>query len=341
MKKHIQMNKIPKFNNAVKMIKHLARYEGKDVNGEAIYNNNSLPIIMAKGTIKLHGTNASICYNSIDGLWTQSKNKIIDPINDNAGFSMFVHKKNKIIMELIEDVYNFHNTDCENNTITIFGEWCGKGIQAGVAISKIEKSFFIFGIKITPNDKEKSAYWVESNIFHIEDPDIFHIEEFDTFEIKIDFENLFGAKKQMKKLVEYVEHECPVAKKFEISGIGEGIVFTLYYNHNRLQFKIKGEKHVGHRKVKQMKSENIDQEKINSVVYQITHMRLHQMVEESFDVMNGGIVEIEGMGKYLKAVKEDIIKEDMDIISDAGLTMKNINRTLYNVSRNFLLELLE
>jgi hypothetical protein len=38
-----------------------------------------------------------------------------------------------------------------HTTITIYGEWCGGNIQKGVGITNLEKSFFIFGVKITPN----------------------------------------------------------------------------------------------------------------------------------------------------------------------------------------------
>lgn len=336
------MPKIPQFRDVVKTITRLCRYEGKNENDEVIYNNNQLPILQTFGSVKLHGTCASFCYNTLDGGWAQSKNKIITPLNDNAGFSMFVKENYNQFLNLINRVMHTYSINTENNTISIFGEWAGKKIQAGVGISKLERKFYIFDIKITPNNKEKVSYWVSSHIFDLENYDnIYHIKEFQTFSIDINFEKTDIAKKDFKKLVDKVEAECPVAKHFGVSGIGEGIVFTIYYCRNRFLFKVKGKKHSGNRKIKMQESKNVDQQLVNDVVYKITHMRLEQMVQESFDVINGGEINISGMGRYLRAVKEDIIAEDLDIITDAGLTIKNINKTLHNTARNYLLEKLE
>ena len=63
------------------------------------------------------------------------------------------------------------------------------------------------------------------------------------------------------ELVEEVEKECPVSKQFNVSGIGEGIVWTTEYKGETYRFKTKGEKH-SVSKVKTVVP--IDIEKINS-----------------------------------------------------------------------------
>ena len=340
--RHILMPKIPNFDNMIKLITHLCRYNGEDENGETIYNNNILPVLQAYGSVKLHGTFAGICYNPVDGIWAQSKKKIITPLNDNAGFSMFVEANYNTFLTLMNDVMKVHSIDAEENTISIFGEWAGKKIQAGVGISQIERKFFIFGLKISPNDTEKEAYWVASDIFDLKAYDnIYHIKEFKTFTADINFNETDISEIDFKRLVDDVEAECPVAKHFGISGIGEGIVFVFYYKGQKFRFKIKGKKHTGSTKIRMKKAKNVDQELVNKVVQKITELRLEQIVNETFDVINGGEIQVEGMGKYLKAVKEDIIAEDLDIIIDAGLTMKNINKCLHQVARNYLLDKLK
>ena len=37
--------------------------------------------------------------------------------------------------------------------VTVFGEWCGKGIQKGVAINQLEKMFIIFELKLSYDDE--------------------------------------------------------------------------------------------------------------------------------------------------------------------------------------------
>ena len=50
------------------------------------------PTLTFNGTIKLHGTCASICYNDYN-MWVQSRKQIITPLKDNAGFAFFVESK--------------------------------------------------------------------------------------------------------------------------------------------------------------------------------------------------------------------------------------------------------
>jgi hypothetical protein len=57
--------------------------------------------------------------------------------------------------------------NCSKETVSIYGEWAGRGIQAGVGISQLEKKFYIFGVKISPFDDSLPAYWIDSDIFDL------------------------------------------------------------------------------------------------------------------------------------------------------------------------------
>jgi len=46
---------IEQFKNCIKQVANDTRYAGKDENGKAIYNNNSLPTLTFTGTTKIHG----------------------------------------------------------------------------------------------------------------------------------------------------------------------------------------------------------------------------------------------------------------------------------------------
>ena len=93
MKKHISMPSIEQFRNIVTNINRQFNFIGLDVNGEAIYDTTlPKPVLRFVGTIKLHGSNASCCFNDIDGLWAQSREDIITPEKDNAGFAFFVEQ---------------------------------------------------------------------------------------------------------------------------------------------------------------------------------------------------------------------------------------------------------
>jgi len=125
MKKMISYPHIEQFRNVIKAIQYETRYAGVDDNGEAIYNMaTTLPKITFHGTIKLHGTNAGISYNKEDGMWYQSRKRIITVDKDNAGFAMFSEKRKSIFQGFFDILLNDPRVDPEMHTLSIFGE-CG------------------------------------------------------------------------------------------------------------------------------------------------------------------------------------------------------------------------
>jgi len=83
MKKHISFPSIEQFRHVVASVNRQANYVGADVNGDAIYDPNlPKPVLTFKGTVKLHGTNAGVCYNNEDGFWIQSRENIITPTSE-------------------------------------------------------------------------------------------------------------------------------------------------------------------------------------------------------------------------------------------------------------------
>lgn len=343
MKKHISMPSIKKFSDAHFNIAQKCRYDGIDEFGEAKFNNSKiLPILDVEGSVKLHGTNASICYNKNE-FWVQSKKQIITIEKDNVGFAFFVESSKNIFLELFKNISEEYSINNNQNTITIYGEWAGKKIQGKVAISKIDRKFFIFGIKITPYDDSKVAYWVESSILDLKKYNsIYHIKQFKVFNLKIDFNNPKPSSKIMKKMVDEVEKECPVAKYFDVLGIGEGIVFETFYLDSIFRWKLKGTEHTKRNKSNKRKINKEEEKIIDIIVEKITpEWRLSQMIEETFDIMNGGKIDIKKMGNFIKAVNQDIIKEDLDVINEANLMPKDINKRVAKVARKYLIQRLE
>lgn len=109
------------------------------------------------GTVKLHGTNAAICYDG-ENFWCQSRNKIITPVKDNAGFAAYVEKRKDIFKDILVKLFYIFTPQVEHSTIVLFGEWCGGNIQKNVAIAGLEKMFVIFDIYL----EEKSGGGVKS-----------------------------------------------------------------------------------------------------------------------------------------------------------------------------------
>jgi hypothetical protein len=62
------------------------------------------------------------------------------------------------------------------------------------------------------------------------------------------------------------------------------------------------------------------------------------MVTESCDLNNGGSIDRAKLGDYLRMVINDVMKEEMDIISEAGLEPKDINKHISQVAREYFFD---
>jgi hypothetical protein len=348
MSECIKYPSIEQFRNVIRAVQMRARFVGKDENGDAIYDNvKPLPKIEFEGTVKLHGTNASFVYDCAeDGFTYQSRERVLTLTQDNAGFMLYMMKHEDKLREIVQHfagVYEMtSNTDQEYMPVkyVVAGEFCGQGIQKSVAISELPKMFVIFGVKAihedgTVNWVDISADWQDS--VH-EDIKIYNIHQFPTFPITIDFERPEIAQNQMIKWVEEVEAECPVGKYFDVSGIGEGIVFkpkTTGWFSSDFYFKVKGEKH-SVSKVKTLASINIElmesqQAWVDSVC---TENRLEQMLD---NLQREKLLpfEMTSLGDFIRSVVADIYKEHQDEVIEHQFDPKKLNPLISKVSRNW------
>jgi len=345
MKKMIKFPSIEQFRTVITNVNRRYNFLGLDENGEAIYDPSlPKPVLKFKGTVKLHGTNAGVSYNAKSGMWAQSRENIITPEKDNAGFAFFAHSHETEFLRLFFDVAGNEDIDLHQNTITIYGEWAGKGIQKGVGISEIDKAFFIFGAKITPHTeteeelKENPAYWVDHSYLRFLSARIYNIEDFTTYEIDIDFSMPQLVQNQLADLTIAVEEQCPVAKHFGAEGIGEGIVWSCEFQGVRQVFKVKGEKHSSS-KVKTLAA--VDVEKLNSITefvdYAVTDSRFKQALENTFP--NDEPIDVKKMGDIIRWVVNDVIKEESDTLVKNGLEPKDVNKYISTKVREMFFKL--
>jgi len=344
-KKLIKFPSIEQFRNVIANIKRQHEFAGLDETGEAIYDRvKPKPLLTFSSTIKVHGTNAGICLNHADGLWVQSRENIITPESDNAGFAFFVETNKEAFMSIFSQVVERSGIDLDNNTVSVFGEWAGGNIQKGVGISNLLKSFFIFGVKVSPHVKTEEelkanpAYWVDYTGLRNPDVKIYNIGDYQTRSIVIDFNQPELVQNQLIELTLAVEEECPVAKAFGFSGIGEGLVWSCEVGGVVHRFKVKGERHAAS-KVKTLAS--VDIEKLGSinefVDYAVTESRFNQALENVFP--NDQPIDVKRMGEVIKWVTNDIIKEESDTLSSNGLEPKDINKSVSTRVREMFFKL--
>jgi hypothetical protein len=220
----IKFPEIEQFRHVIDDITRSSRYRGKDDNGKPIYDEKApLPTITFRGTVKLHGTNAGVCYNKVKGVWAQSRNRVISVGDDNAGFATFVKPLEAVFTALAQSVKcDFDGGD----TVAIFGEWCGQGIMKNVGICKLPKMFVVFAALISPKTDKGHRWLIEAELVPLKSPEnkVFNIYDYETFSIDIDFSKPELSQPQLTALTDQVERQCPVAMKHGKEGIGKRII---------------------------------------------------------------------------------------------------------------------
>lgn len=345
MKKMIKFPSIEQFRTIVATVLRQFNFAGLDENGDAIYDTTKpKPTLTFKGTVKLHGTNAAVSYNTNGGLWAQSRENIITVEKDNAGFAFFVESNKDVFNKLFREIQEQTNVSYEHNTVTVYGEWAGGNIQKGVGITNLPKSFFIFGVKVSPivADEEElktnPAYWVDYSYLRAPEVNIFNIDDYPTWTIDIDFNMPQLVQNKLSELTIAVEDECPVAKAFGFSGIGEGIVWSTTLNGNVHRFKVKGEKHSSS-KVKTLAAVDVEKlENIQSFVeYAVTESRFKQALENVFP--NDEPIQNQKLGDVIRWVVNDVVKEEMDTMVENKIEPKDVNKYLSSKVRDMFFKL--
>lgn len=339
-KKIYKFPEIEQFRNAIESVTYRIKFIGKDENGKPLFDDSKeLPTLKYRGSVKLHGTNAGIIfvYDEESGKYisyTQSRERLITPEKDNAGFATFV-STNPVekLLELLPPLELYSNEENTKPIIKIYGEWCGKGIQANVAISQLEKMYVIFAVKIgdvwLPDIYLKNIKLPSNKIYNILDYPIYHID--------IDFNNPKIAANKIARLVESVENECPVGKAFGVSGTGEGIVWVCTeqgWTESRFWFKTKGEKH---KDTKTKEKVPIDVERVKKQSELVDILLTEHRLSKGIDHLKAIGMEVsrKNLGEYIKWVYNDVIKEELDTIVKNGFEPKEISSGISKKARDW------
>lgn len=297
---------IEQFRQVIREVKSRHDFVGKDEDGKVIYQHTSdYPVLDFKGTVKLHGTNAGIVFYK-DRVEFQSRERVLSLTSDNAGFMLAMSAKD--LSFLISGI-------AFEESVAVYGEWCGGSIQKGVGLSKLPKMFVIFGYMA-------DGHWVDINRSD-SNQGIYHIDDFPTFNVRIDFNYPEQIQNRLIELTLQVEEKCPVAAHFGVDGVGEGIVFTCVSDPT-IKFKSKGEKHSAS-KVKVLNA--VDTEQVESirefVEYAITENRLKQGLQYLSE--NGFELSPKSTGDFIGWVVRDVIKEEQDTIVKNQIDLKKAN----------------
>lgn len=334
MKKMINYPKTGQFNDVVRAVSHKATFVGLDENGDPIYDGTrEKPTLVFEGTVKLHGTNAAVCYNG-EEIWVQSRNNVVDSLTGHQGFAEFVHANKDYMNKMFEWL---HVDGC---VTTVYGEWVGPGIQKGVGVSELpQKMWFVFGVKITP--EEGNAYWLADYDIVEGNDRVWDLRSMVTFRTVIDFNKPALCTSSLASITEAVENECPIAKQFGISGTGEGVVWVCNDNGERHLFKVKGEKHSSS-KVKTLAQ--ADPQKMQSVYDFVDYAATANRVEQAMNEVSGGdttVLTKKNTPDILRWIANDIISEESATLQANNIEWKDVAKEVSDRARRIFFDKLE
>lgn len=331
MATHIKYPSIEQFKSTIHNVKSHAQFAGKDENGDAIYDYlRPLPVLDYQGVTKLHGTNFAMGrIKSTGEIWFQSREQIITPEKDNAGAARFFHDKD--LNSLFDKI--------PGETVIVYGEWCGKGIQSKVSISQVPKRLVIFDILADDRwlrAKEVAAVKDESI-------EVYNIYDYAVFNTRIDFNDPGVAQNELIKITTGVADCCPVAQAFGVEGIGEGVVWrcvTPGYESPKFFLKVKDERH-SPSKVTTLKEVDTEKNaKMRALAEKLTpSWRLEQALVEVCGLNNpGGFISLAKIGEYFKAVNQDINKEEKETMVEAGVEdFKDVVKYVTQISKAYFI----
>jgi hypothetical protein len=308
-------------------------------------------LVVYRPKVKLHGTNAAIRVQDGKIVAAQKRTATLNwPFEDNSGFAAFVHNDLKPSVEESGKTFNWPN-------FIVHGEWCGPGVQRGVAVSKTKRKFFAaFMIEMIYSDE------FEDKTYHIVDPGLInnvilpmmdhecvHVIPWHGPAVTVD---LFGPTSStaigpadfvdsVNEKVAEVERLDPFAMEtFGVEGIGEGLVYYplmttfQFVSKSRLMFKAKGAEHqmiAGAKPASLRVTEIPDTTRLTQAL--VSPARLEQMLKETF---GDEPPDVKRMGDFLRALMADIEKECKEEIAASGIEWKTIVKAVNKIGIDFI-----
>lgn len=254
----------------------------------------------------------------------------------------------------------------------LHGEYIGPGINKGTAVQLLsERRYVIFNTSINSLMTSEELLGI-GNIDNFDIKDILNIgtgefreylgheylsefsapnsnidliNDYRQFEVTINLNNLDNAKEELLKLTSEVEEECPYAMAFGVKGTGEGIVWVADDDYlassSRWWFKTKGDKHSSSNKSKNKNKKRkliLSADELESVK-EILEEVLPEWRLEQFLPSNP---QLEIIGDYIRAVREDIKKECSDILDKLDdSVLKVVNKEMQDKIKKYFLSNVE
>lgn len=275
------------------------------------------PTVTYKAKIKLDGTNGAIRFENGE-VFFQSRTKDVTPKDDNFGFARMM-KATRPWMDGMSDphYYGLLESGRQISDMIVYGEWAGPSVSDTTAVGKLAvERFFVFAV-----EKDGKLLTEKADIVALDMFEPKFIIPFEEREITIDFsspEALVEAAAQINMWISHIEEEDPFIKEtFNVSGIGEGLVFYAQGDvpEEIRMFKAKGLLHrvTAAKEPVQVKADVLNVDKF--VTYFVTEARCKQGLAAT-----GGVKDKKKTGDFMRWMLTDIKKE-----SENELDSNNLN----------------
>lgn len=277
--------------------------------------------------VKLHGTNACVRIESDGKVVPQKRNSDIIAPADNGGFRAWVESEERYFAGLANSVFDTY----------VYGEWCGPGIQSGVACSETKiKTFNVFAIDYCQEGKLSLRLYCPTLIENLlgEMPDQIVVIPWHSF-ATIDFMEKAKVEASLNALnhtVEAIGERCPLMHDlYEIEGAGEGLVAFPLMGKSKGQYEADEEyfswfnfkaKSEAHRVNAKPKAASFDPEKYASIQLfadaYCTEQRFEQAFKEAVDEQK----DMRRTPDFIKWVVQDIHKESQSEREESEIDWK-------------------
>lgn len=292
------------------------------------------PQIEFTGSVKVHGTNASVLLPVDNSISPQAKTRTLTIEKDNAGFAAFTHQ-HSVFFESIRQKFIDASLITEGDDLCVYGEFAGGKIHksADIAIYGLPKFFCVFGASII---KDETNHWLDNYPVIAHHDFVIDVRQIWQKKITIDFHQPQRQQNILIEITNAIEQKCPVGTYFGVDGIGEGVVWHhITPSGERIAFKVKGDKH-SVTKVKKLAA--VDTERLASidafVDYAVTENRLLQALDEVSD----GVADRTKLGAVIKWIAGDVIKEESDTLCNNGLSMRDVGGGMAHKCKSWVLE---
>lgn len=305
----------------------------------AAVEGTAAPVVTYGSKVKQHGTCGGIQVWNKDGVshvCAQSRTNIITPEDDYKGFAKWVDANRE----------NFRRCRHEEH-LTIFGEWCGLGIEPGMAVSAMPNPVFaVFALQVGVAENARCVFEPEEILEYlspaVRDCPGLHVLPWEKWGLTLDFQSdkdLAEGAKYASSAVAEVEAEDPWVKRvFGLSGLGEGLVFypccagtvpTTPEGYCSYMWKAKGDKHRTTRaKTPAQVSPDVAAGVQEFVDLVVTEARLKQGAAAC-----GGSRDPKLTGTFLAWVEADVKKESFLELQAAGLAWDSVLKAVKSRAR--------